>query len=650
MVLRMQPGEAMRFETMCSKGACIVFAGMLVATSIPEISAQTASPFLCSASTRVQQPGRFVDKDGDGLDDQTEQELANRFAPIVLLEFDESNYPVNVEWFLERAHLQYHEDCTSDKDINIGPRPLLTQQALLGPPYTEEAWCGMGDTGYSHPPHRRISTVATDPDGQISAGTASTGYSDQQTFVIPDLADSDRVGSLNPRDWKTYFHAYPANDGGVMLQYWHLFAYNQLSVAGLGNHGGDWDTAVQVHLGPDLQVKNVWFSRHADDHPGTSFARDQVKLIDGTHVLVAVDGGGHAAYASPEDFCFHHSAAGGRIAWPFDPNASLYPEGLGTVSGCTLTPLAPLYGTVGGTIWQTWDGGTVASSRNLTHPVLSPNGHGGMVNLGEYNPCTSATCNGSRQASTLLAGQFCPLNDQVFIAYEGRWGNLPGGVDPPRGPVFQGFVDNGQGFGGVWNGKFNVYTAWYNEGSDQPTNPSPSKYLAATVPATLTPGQRYPVSITLLNTGSATWTAESRYSLGSQNPQDNNIWQTSGRIALPGPVLPGSAVVFNFQITAPSSTGTYNFQWRMVQDRVEWFGDSTPNFTIVVESAECPGLRANIQSDRDRIAALVEEFNSLDIKFPGDRLLMQEIRGEITSLEAEIQRLQNREAVIGCGT
>jgi hypothetical protein len=27
----------------------------------------------------------------------------------------------------------------------------------------------------------------------------------------------------------------------VTIQYWHVFAYNGLGAAGVGDHGGDWD-------------------------------------------------------------------------------------------------------------------------------------------------------------------------------------------------------------------------------------------------------------------------------------------------------------------------------------------------------------------------------------------------------------------------
>ncbi|MDD4988722.1 MAG: hypothetical protein PHS68_07505, partial [Candidatus Izemoplasmatales bacterium] len=41
-------------------------------------------------------------------------------------------------------------------------------------------------------------------------------------------------------------------------------------------------------------------------------------------------------------------------------------------------------------------------------------------------------------------------------------------------------------------------------------------------------------------------------------------------------------------VKAPATPGTYNFQWQMVQDGVEWLGDKTPNVVVaVVSSAGC---------------------------------------------------------------
>jgi hypothetical protein len=53
-------------------------------------------------------------------------------------------------------------------------------------------------------------------------------------------------------------------------------------------------------------------------------------------------------------------------------------------------------------------------------------------------------------------------------------------------------------------------------------------------------------------------------------------------VAVPAVIAPGSEVTFTFALKAPQMPGEYNFQWRMVQDGVEWFGDPTPNVAVAV--------------------------------------------------------------------
>jgi YD repeat-containing protein len=108
-------------------------------------------------------------------------------------------------------------------------------------------------------------------------------------------------------------------------------------------------------------------------------------------------------------------------------------------------------------------------------------------------------------------------------------------------------------------------------------------FVSQSVPATMTAGEAYPVTITMLNQGTTTWTPGQAYRLGSQNPQDNTTWLTTNRVGLPGAsVSPGATTTFSFVATAPSSPGSYNFQWQMVQDGVEWFGAKTTNMAVQV--------------------------------------------------------------------
>lgn len=109
-------------------------------------------------------------------------------------------------------------------------------------------------------------------------------------------------------------------------------------------------------------------------------------------------------------------------------------------------------------------------------------------------------------------------------------------------------------------------------------------FVSQTLPTTMTAGNNYTVSVTMQNIGTTTWTPGAAYRLGSQNLQDNMLWlKTTNRVNLQvSSVPPSDSVTFSFTVTAPSTAGSYNFQWRMVQDGVEWFGDSTPNVVVTV--------------------------------------------------------------------
>ena len=127
-----------------------------------------------------------------------------------------------------------------------------------------------------------------------------------------------------------------------------------------------------------------------------------------------------------------------------------------------------------------------------------------------------------------------------------------------------------------------------------------ANFVSQSVPTTMEGGKIYSVSITMKNPNisgwgqpgweqALYWSEANKCRLGSQNPQDSRIWGVS-RIYL------GSSEViklntnktFTFDVTAPTTAGSYNFQWRMVQDGVAWFGDKTPNVAITVTSPCVP--------------------------------------------------------------
>jgi hypothetical protein len=121
------------------------------------------------------------------------------------------------------------------------------------------------------------------------------------------------------------------------------------------------------------------------------------------------------------------------------------------------------------------------------------------------------------------------------------------------------------------------------------TPPAPlddAVFITQSVPASLQPGETASVSISMMNTGRATWTTAGDYKLGAQNPQDNTLWTGDSRVHLAegASIAPGETAEFDFTITAPLAPGVRNFQWQMVHEGVQWFGEFTPNVVINVEA------------------------------------------------------------------
>jgi RHS repeat-associated protein len=165
-------------------------------------------------------------------------------------------------------------------------------------------------------------------------------------------------------------------------------------------------------------------------------------------------------------------------------------------------------------------------------------------------------------------------------------------------PTNQVWVMNANGTNAVdlSNSGFGDYNPNWSNAMVAPPPPNGAQFISQSAPQTMIAGQTYAVSITMKNTGSDSWTTTSHYNLSSQNAQDNTTWGL-GRVALPSAVASGSQVTFNFTVTAPATSGTYNFQWRMVQDGVEWFGDLTPNAAVPVNGQSGGNPNPNPEPD-----------------------------------------------------
>ena len=129
-------------------------------------------------------------------------------------------------------------------------------------------------------------------------------------------------------------------------------------------------------------------------------------------------------------------------------------------------------------------------------------------------------------------------------------------------------------------------------------------FVSQTVPVAMQAGQRQTITVVMRNVGTNTWTPLAKHRLASMNPADNTTWGPA-RAYLTEPVPPGANATFAFPITAPSTPGNFNFQWRMVQEAAGFFGEFTPNRVIQVQSAAVPGNAAQFvsQSVPDRMVA-----------------------------------------------
>jgi hypothetical protein len=193
---------------------------------------------------------RAADRDRDGLDDDLEDALLARYAPLVLLHPTEPALPASTDWLLARAELE---------PAAPGPRPRVLAASVLG----LLSW----------------PKPVEDPAARLHPRAV------------------DRAGSPDPANWVVYGHALPADGGGVLLQYWFFYPFND--GYGVFDHEGDWEH-VSVRLGPTLAPVGAWYARHLDSHPGVWFAWSALPL-EGDHPVVLSARGTHASYATTEE-------------------------------------------------------------------------------------------------------------------------------------------------------------------------------------------------------------------------------------------------------------------------------------------------------------------------------------------------------------
>jgi len=252
--------------------------------------------------------------------------LANLYSPLLRHPQNEPNLPANVDWFLGRTTLSFHNNsCPQDnKQFGAASSQLLTTATLVSA-------CGTHTF--------------------TASGTRSSSRS--KTFVLADVSASDRRGLTRPSQWSTYYHLYKNDSGGKTIQYWSFYSYNTGKTLGpieLGFHGGDWEM-VAVVLNADLVPISVATTGHStiDSQPWSSIEKH------GTHPVFYTEMGAHEAHPTPQwgISYFDHPTWKGALA----SYQGSVPEVVGDLVdlGTKLAPKAPflkysgLWGSLGAT-------------------------------------------------------------------------------------------------------------------------------------------------------------------------------------------------------------------------------------------------------------------------------------------------------------
>lgn len=136
-----------------------------------------------------------------------------------------------------------------------------------------------------------------------------------------------------------------------------------------------------------------------------------------------------------------------------------------------------------------------------------------------------------------------------------------------------------------------------------------AEYVNDTIPATMTAGATYNVTVTYRNRG-AVWKAARAFRLGAVD--DSDPFTSFNRVGISGEVGPGDTYTFAFAMTPPAA-GTFVTDWRMVRDGVTWFG-TTLSKTVVVNRS----VPADVDGDLD---VDLDDFSMFQICFNGPNRL-----------------------------
>ena len=222
----------------------------------------TTPPVQPTPSTKPLTLKVIIDKDEDGMEDDLEHQLLERFRPFYMFSDDggEDNFrPVDALWYLNHSEL-----LTSG---NEDDSPLIANdQYLIGKILFKEGKFGSSDvtenpkqTGYHINPLSRLNN--TEEPGrhgntwEVVRGIKNIGL---YGHVVPVKLSSPFAYNF----YQTYDETAEGNTY-YKIEYWQFFGYNSAKKpADIGDHEGDW-ASVQLIYDPEYNViRSVFHFAH----------------------------------------------------------------------------------------------------------------------------------------------------------------------------------------------------------------------------------------------------------------------------------------------------------------------------------------------------------------------------------------------------
>jgi putative Ig domain-containing protein/matrixin/Ig-like domain-containing protein len=132
-----------------------------------------------------------------------------------------------------------------------------------------------------------------------------------------------------------------------------------------------------------------------------------------------------------------------------------------------------------------------------------------------------------------------------------------------------------------------------------------AQFISQTIPAAVQPGQQFTAVLRWLNTGTRLWNPANGFSLEYVVPPNNEMFGID-RFTPSGTVQPGTQLEVRLTATAPSTPGSYDFQWKLVlKDELAIFGELSKRSSIFVY----PSLPPSIDSPSTLQATVGVPFN-----------------------------------------